>query len=172
MSSRKQFIRLWVVIGGYMGLLFFLIIVQGILDAAKLVSLQASLVPFLVLHLILLVVFFIVALRSFNPPVYQEAQRHGQSATAQVLGVKETGWQNRIKKRNSLTLKYSLPGRSPQPHKYEYELQLQVLPTNGSPYEAKLTQFLETAEVPEKGSTVAVKIHPRRKDIVVLAKSA
>jgi len=125
-----------------------------------------------VLHLVLLVAFFIAAIRSFNPSVYREAQIHGQPATAQVLGIKETGWQNRIKKRNSLTLKYSLPGHSPQPHKYEYELQLRVLPTNGSPYEAKLTQFLEAAEVPEKGSTIAVKIHPHRKDIIVLAKSA
>ena len=168
MSSKKQFIRLWAVIGGYLGLILLLIIVQGILDAAKLVSLQASLVPFLVLHLIILVVFFIAGIRSYNSPLYREAQLQGQPAMAQVLEIKETGWQNRIKKRNSLTLKYAPTGHTPQPHKYEYELQLRVLPADGDPYEATLTQFLEAGEIPEIGSAIAVKIHPWRRDVVVL----
>lgn len=169
MSSQKQFLRYWAVIGGYIGFLFLLILVQGVLDATNLLSLRASLIPFLLLHVILMVAFFVIATRMFRPRVYEEAHRNGQPATGQVLAVKKTGWRNRMRKQSSFVVKIPPPGRSRIPFKYEYELQLRITPVDAPAYEAKVTTFLETAEVPTPGTMVAVKIHPQRSDIVILS---
>lgn len=168
MSTRNRFLRYWAVIGGYIGLLFLLIVMQGIFDATNLLPLPVSLIPFTVLHLLLLVGFFVVAIRVFNPPVYKEARKYGHPATAQVLAVKKTGWRNRMRKSSSLVVKIPSSGHSRTPFKYEYELQLRVTPGDALPYEAKVTTFLETTEVPSPGAMVDVKIHPRRPDIVIL----
>lgn len=168
MSTRNRFLRYWAVIGGYIGLLFLLIVMQGILDATNLLPLPVSLIPFTVLHLLLLAGFFVIAIRGFNPPVYKEARKYGHPATAQVLAVKKTGWRNRMRKSSSFVVKIPPPGHSRIPFKYEYELQLRITPVNGPAYEAKVATFLETAEVPAPGMTVTVKVHPQRSDIVIL----
>jgi hypothetical protein len=154
--------------GGYLALLFLLIIIQGILDATNLLPLRLSVIPFVVLHLILLVGFFIVLFRTISPSVYREAQKHGELAAAEVLAIKETGWRSPGSQRTSLTIRYSLNGRPLRPSQYEYELQLRVMPAHTVPYEATVTTFLPTAEVPPKGATIPVKIHPQRPDILVL----
>jgi hypothetical protein len=168
MSSNKQFFGIWAVVGGYLALLFLLIIVQGILDITNLLPLRLSVIPFMVLHLILLVAFFIVLFRTISPSGYQEAEKHGEIATAEVLAIKETGWRSPGNQRTSLTIRYSLNGRPLRPYQYEYELQLRVMPANATPYETKVTTFLATADVPLKGATLPVKIHLKRPDIVVL----
>lgn len=169
MSSWKQFFGGWAVLGGYIGLLFLLILVQGILDQTGLLPYRTSVLPFSILHLILLIGFFIVAFRSFNSPVYREAQSQGKAANAEILAVKKTGWRNWSTRGTSLKLTYPLPDRPRRTRKYEYELHLRVMPADAEPYETKVFSFLTTAEVPQPGSTIAVKIHPQRSDIVVLA---
>lgn len=165
MSTWKQFFRGFAVIGGYLALLAILIVLQGVLDMTGLVSYRASLIPFMVLHLVLLVAFFIIAWRLINPPVYQQAQIDGQPATAQVLAVEKTGWRSKNSGNNVWNL---LAGRPLRPRKWEYKVQLRVTPPHTTPYETTLFIFVESAQVPVVGTTVAVKIHPQRPDIVVL----
>ncbi len=168
MSTWKQFFLGFAVVGGFLALLAILIVLQAVLDMTGVISYRASLIPFTILHLLSTIGFFVVTWRLMAPPVYRQAQTEGQPATAQVLAVQKTGWRS---KRSSGNLWNIIAGRPLSARKWEYKLQIRVMPPHTTPYETTLFIFVESAKVPVVGTTVAVKIHPRRPDIVVLSTS-
>jgi hypothetical protein len=106
--------------------------------------------------------FFWYMLRVLDPPEYRQARSQGVPATAQVLDMQATG--ARTRRTNSLVL-----SKNPSLPKYEYLLQVLVTPPGAAPYEATLVEMLETAKIPKKHAQIAVKVHPRRPSVVVLA---
>lgn len=162
MSTSNRTARFLVLFAAYFGLLFLLIIIQGILDAAGILSFRTTLLPFLLLHLILPVIFFILILRVNNPRRdLRWLQEHGRPTTARILEIEPTGW--RIRRRDTIVLsrRPSSPGR-------EYRLRLEVMPAGAPPYEVTTHQYLSLNAIPEVGSLVPIKIHPQHPNQLIL----
>jgi hypothetical protein len=51
-----------------------------------------------------------------------------------------------------------------------YQIRVQVTPEDGQPYEAELTEWLISSDVPKVGATVPVKVHPRYPEVAVLVR--
>jgi hypothetical protein len=153
MSSWRRFIYAWIVSGGYFVGTILLIVLQGLLDYIGLVSYTASLIPFLVLHLLLLACFFVGLRWSSNPPAYRQVLKIGVPATGRVLRVQPTRWKQR---------------RMLGPWKREYLLEIEVLRPDTTPYSAKLAVLVARNEQPPAvDDMLAIKVHPRHPAIVV-----
>jgi hypothetical protein len=94
MGTSRTLIYYLVIVGLYIGGLLLLIVTQGLLDAAGLLSYLDGLIPFLILHLALLVAFFWFTWRT-QPQAYREAQQIGLSAQGRVLAARRTRWRRR-----------------------------------------------------------------------------
>ena len=87
--------------------------------------------------------------------VYRQARAGGLPAQARVIDIQMT----RIRRRRR---HHRLPER-------EYILRVAVAPLAAQEYEARVVQFLDPKYAPRKNAVIAVKVHPRRPDIVVWA---
>lgn len=120
-----------------------------------------SMVVYLIVFTIIMISFFRRLKLAHSPPEYREAREHGLPATARVLDIKWTRWRSR---RNDASL--TLPAR---PTKFEYQMRLLVSRPGETEYETTIAEFLLSDEVPKKGDTIAVKIHPQRPEVIVWA---
>jgi hypothetical protein len=85
--------------------------------------------------------------------VYRQARAGGLPAQARVLEVQMTGVRRRLRHR-------LMPER-------EHILRVVVAPLAAQEYEARVVQFLDPKYAPRTGAVIAVKVHPRRPEIVV-----
>jgi hypothetical protein len=97
-----------------------------------------------------------------DPPAYRQARAQGLPATATVLDIQATG--ARLRRRGKIILN---PAARPA---NEYRLRLLVSNSDARPYEATVVEMLESAMVPKKRDTIAVKVHPQDPGVVVLDK--
>ncbi|GIK28742.1 MAG: hypothetical protein IT298_04070 [Chloroflexi bacterium] len=112
--------------------------------------------------LAVLVIGFASALGQASLPVeYREAAASGIELQARVIDVQQTRWHSR-------------PGDpinfAPRPTRRVYQIRVQVTPEDGQPYEAELTEWLISSDVPKVGATVPVKVHPRYPEVAVLVR--
>jgi hypothetical protein len=157
MSSWRRFMYSWIVAGAYVGSTMLLIVLQGLLEYIGLASYQASLIPFLVLHVLLLIGFFLGLRWSHNPPAYRQVTHIGLPATGRVLRVQPTRWKQR---------------RMTGPWKAEYLLDVEVIRPDTTPYKATLVLLLARKEQPPAvGEALSIKVHPRHPAVVVPAES-
>jgi hypothetical protein len=111
-----------------------------------------------------LIGYFWYVARLFNSRAYRQVRAQGIPITAQVLDIQPTGARMR-KSRTMTTITPSRPAR-------EFLLRLLVSRPGAAPYEATVVGIIEFAKVPNKGDTIAVKVHPQRPAVVVLAEEA
>ena len=95
------------------------------------------------------------AVYGWGERAYRQARAGGLPAQARVLDVQMTG--TRLRRRH-----HRLPER-------EYIIRAAVAPLAGQEYEARVVQFLDPKLAPRMGAPIAVKVHPRRPEIVVWA---
>ncbi|GAB4198275.1 MAG: hypothetical protein OHK0022_17390 [Roseiflexaceae bacterium] len=153
MSVTRQFLLGWAVGGGYFVAVLLLSAVQGLLDSAGVLSYLDGLIPFALVHLLLLGLLIWGLVWVSRPPAYHEARAQGLPAQARVLEVRRTGWRVRSM------------GQTPT---YEHRLRVAVASLDAPPYEAWVQVLLRRdQQAPAVGETVAVKIHPQRRDVLV-----
>lgn len=110
------------------------------------------------------VIAFIFARRISHatfPRELKEAREQGIVASAKVLDIKRTRWRNPSTR--NLRLQVS-------PVRFEYEMRVRVNPPDAPEYEAQLAEYLSGDEIPTKGDTIAVKIHPQHSEIIVMVR--
>jgi hypothetical protein len=164
MSSWQQFLRAWLVVLGY--LVYTFLLVGLLIVTRERIPLLVAVIFFIVFELTatLVVIFLMwVAISPGKLSAQYEASQHGLPGTAQVLEINWTGWRER---RNAGKW---LEGQFVRSR--EYRLRLRVAPPQGENYEVTMFIYLKNDELPERGAQVAVKIHPQRPEIVVLAGS-
>jgi hypothetical protein len=167
MSTTRRTTQFLLLFAAYTGLLLFLIVLQGILDAADLLSLRVSWLPFLILHFLLLITLLVAIFLMINSGRQQQwLQQHGRPATARLLDMQRTGW--RVKKRGGGSLRWHAPGGP----RHEYRLRLEITPPDAGPYELTTHQYLYLNQLPQVGDTVPIKIHPQHLNLVVLVDDA
>lgn len=154
MSTWSKYLRAWVIVGAYLLIVFALVFVQGLFDLNGLWPYLNSLPFFLVFHTIAAIGVFFVMWRVFQPLKIKQAKLQGILATADVLDATRTKWRMR---------------RFLGPWSREYRLQLRVMPPNGPSYPATAYAYFFSYAEPAIGSTIPVKIHPQRPNIVVVA---
>jgi hypothetical protein len=153
MGTSRTLIYYLVIVGLYIGGLLLLIVTQGLLDAAGLLSYLDGLIPFLILHLALLVAFFWFTWRT-QPQAYREAQQIGLSAQGRVLAARRTRWRRR---------------RGWGPWSYEHLLDLEVDRPGTTAQRAEVVMYLpRDAQPPAAGTLLPVKVHPRHPTVVIL----
>lgn len=91
-------------------------------------------------------------------PEYRFTLEHGLPTTAKVLKIAPTRW--KIDRYRRLDFRAV-------PRHREYAMQVRVAGLNGSAYEVPLNAFLSGNQVPEKGDTILVKVHPDHPEVVV-----
>ena len=111
-----------------------------------------------------LVGYFWYVARVYNSSAYRQARAHGIPASAQVLDIQATGARMR-KSRTIPTITPSRPAR-------EFRLRVLVNRPDATPYETALVGIIEFGKVPNKGDSIAVKVHPQQPTVVVLAEEA
>ncbi|HEU4324986.1 MAG TPA: hypothetical protein VFS21_17735 [Roseiflexaceae bacterium] len=160
MSITRQFLLGWAVGGVYLLAVFLLIALQGLLDAAGVLSYLAGLIPFLLLHLLAVGLFVWGLLWVVRPPAYREARAKGLPAQARVLEVKRTGWRVRTR----------LPTHTfeqMRTHAFEHRLRVAVQPPDAPPYEAWVQVLVGRGQMPPAvGDHVSVKVHPHKRDVL------
>lgn len=158
MGMWRKYGLTWLVIGGYIVAVLALVAAQGILAAYGAVSYLDSLLPFALLHLVAIGLVAYALKRIYLPRLVQETKEGGISATAEVLEAKLTGWRMRHWREHQ--------------RKFEHRLRLRVQGVKLSSYEATTYAFLLRGAAPTVGSTVKVRVHPERHEIVVLDSAA
>jgi hypothetical protein len=96
-----------------------------------------------------------VAWHVLGERVYRQTRADGLPAQARVLEVQMTGVRRRLRH-------HRLPER-------EYILRVALATPPAREYEARVVQFLDPKYAPRQGAAIAVKVHPRRPEIVVWA---
>lgn len=163
MSTSRRTAQFLLFFAAYMGLLLLLLVAQGLLDTAGLLSLRVSWLPFLILHFLLLIALFVAIIFSIKASRQpQWLQEHGRPATARLLDMQKTGW--RVKKRGGGSLVIGDPGG----RRYEYRLRLEIFPPDADPYELTTYQYLYLNRLPKVGDTLPIKIHPQQPTVVIL----
>lgn len=153
MSITRQFVLGWAVAGAYMLAVLLLSVIQGLLDTAGVLSYQAGLILFALLHLLGLGLLVWGLLWVVRQPAYRLAHAQGTPMQARVLEVKRTGWRVRIMR---------------QPVTYEHRLRVVLQPPDAPPYEAWVQLLLRKNQpAPLVGDSIVVKVHPRQRDVLV-----
>lgn len=168
MSSWRQFVTVWLCVGIYIVALFLLIILQGVLDSAKILSFQASWPYFMVAHVVVMIVFFYFLARTFSSPAVREARQNGLPATAEILEATQTGWRTPRRRRG---IRIVIGKGLPNPRRWEYKLRMRVNPPVGDPYEVTTFEYIVPSQQPTVGMTIPVRIHPKYPKVVVLAET-
>jgi hypothetical protein len=78
-----------------------------------------------------------------------------------VLDIETTGWKSKQGPGVSYTWRSV---------KHEYQMRLRVTRPGEGDYEVMVAEYLTADQVPMKGSTIPIKVHPERPDIVVLSR--
>jgi uncharacterized membrane protein len=118
-------------------------------------------VGYILTFVVILFIFTRRLSRATSPRELKEAQEQGIVASAKVLDIKRTRW--RTPRTRNFRLQVS-------PARYEYEMRVRVKSANAPEYEVNLAEYLAGDDVPTKGDTIPVKIHPQRSEIVVMAR--
>ncbi|MFN8419763.1 MAG: hypothetical protein U0528_11065 [Anaerolineae bacterium] len=153
-GSGRRFINSWLIVGVYLLVLAGLILLQGLLDHFKILPYALSFIPFLIAHIVVIILLAVVEFRIWSPSLPQEARDHGDPAQAKVLEINWTGWHRRLWN---------------HPQQREYRMRVEVTREDAPPYEATMIEYLGKSHSLTVGSTLAVKVHPQRPAIVVLA---
>jgi hypothetical protein len=106
--------------------------------------------------------------RAHVPLEFREAHAQGHPATAQVLDIDWTGWESG-RQRQSILLSLHPFSLRYRPLKREYQMRLRVARPGEADYETQLAAYLVHDQVPKKGDTISIKVHPHRPEIVVWA---
>jgi len=160
-----QMMKQWLVLGGLLVLLHALFFLGWIVIMT---SPRPAVLPmilltagYLVIFIIILVVFTKRLARAVSPREYQEAREQGVAVTAKILEMQRTRW--RIRRNLNFRLQIT-------PARYEYEMRVRITPPDAPQYEARLTEFFSGGQIPEIGDSIWVRIHPKRPEIIVLAR--
>ncbi|MBC8099366.1 MAG: hypothetical protein H7Y11_07980 [Armatimonadetes bacterium] len=178
MNITQRFIKMWVLIGGYCIALILVGVLPFVLwtDDNRTTITVNSLLSMLGVAVVTLV-FGVLLYRNLSPAVLRQAHAHGIAASATVSEVSATGWRvgkSRPGKGRGRGWRVQQGGIVPHRtyHKYEYKLRVQVQPPAMPPYEAVIFHALPENQVPQPGDALAVKIHPQRAEVVVLAENS
>ncbi len=118
-------------------------------------------VGYMVVFIAILFIFTRRLSRASFPRELKEAHEKGVMASAKVLDIKRTRW------RNPRTRNFRL---QVSPARFEYEMRVWVKPADAPEYEANVAEYLAGDDVPTKGDTIPVKIHPQRSEVVVMVR--
>lgn len=110
---------------------------------------------------VILLAFYRRLQRAAWPPEFRVAREQGMATTAYVLEVAPTGWQSTQGSGTSLAWR---------PVKREYQIRLRVRGPNADEYEVSVAEYLTAAQVPKPGTTIPIKVHPQRPEVVVLTR--
>lgn len=114
---------------------------------------------YMVVFIAILLIFTRRIMAASFPRELKEAHEQGILASAKVLDIKRTRW--RKPRTRNFRLQVS-------PRRFEYEMRIRVKPADAPEYEANLAEYLSGDDIPAKGDTIPVKIHPQRSEIVVM----
>lgn len=182
MSMTERFLKMWVIIAGY-------VVVSMAVIAVPAVTLRGNDTPTTIIVTTILVLagltiasaaFIVLLVRCWAPSVVRQARSAGLSTSADVIVVTATGWRTRSGGTRNGSSGWRVqqggivrPSRVP---KYEYRLRVNVQPPDVHPdvqsYEAIMFSVLATDDLPKPGDRITVKVHPQRPDIVVLAENS
>jgi hypothetical protein len=165
-------LKAWGVMAGLISALHLVYFLGWImLDSLR----SRSVMPYVVLTIGYVVCLAWIGLMSFRrvdradvPVEYREAHAQGQPATAKVLEIDWTGWESG-RQRGSILLALHAFSLRYRRHKREYQMRLRVTRPGEADYEAQLAAYLVKAQVPNKGDTISVKVHPHHPEVVVWA---
>ena len=156
MTSTEKMKEIFIAIAAMVGLIAVFMGVWALMDSFGLFTRTGATIWAIALTIAMLlacvaVVWF--ALYGFGERVYRQARAGGLPAQARVLDVQMTRVRRRLRHR-------LMPER-------EYILRVAVAPPAATEYEARVVQFLDPKYAPRAGAAIAVKLHPRRPEIVV-----
>jgi hypothetical protein len=164
MNMNKLFSKILLVWG-----LFWVLMIVLFLVYLGLWAIADSLLPYRLTVAVVFAILYTVALLllmawfwkrltdAHYPPDYRFAQQHGLPTRAKVVSIRRTRWK---RKRSAF---------SSRPTFWEYELELQVQPANGSAYHVQVAQFIHPHHIPKKGAVIEVKVHPDKPEVVYLS---
>ena len=158
MTSREKMMVILKAIAGMVGLNVVFMGVWALMDRVGLFNRTGAIIWAISLTISMLLAFVAlgwVAWHVLGERVYRQARAGGLPAQARVLDIQMT----RIRRRRR---HHRLPER-------EHILRVAVAPLAAQEYEARVVQFLDPKYAPRKNAVIAVKVHPRRPDIVVWA---
>jgi hypothetical protein len=159
----RRILKEWAILLGLFVLLHLLLFFAWVALNPSRNTPLAIIVALMIAYLIALTVILFVFYRRLQhaawPLEFREARAQGMSATAYVLEVAPTGWR--------ATQGFSTSFRW-RPTKREYQMRLLVSGANIDEYEVVVAEYLRAAQVPEVGTTIPIKIHPHRPEVVVL----
>jgi hypothetical protein len=165
-TRARRVLKEWAWLAGALLLLHLLLFASwAALDAQRIRSL-APMLTLAGIYVVLLAVVLVVFVRRLGlanvPREIREAHECGIPATAVVLAIEKTGWRSPRSRNFKLELR---------PRRYAYAILLRVSRPGEPDYDARAFEYLLSAETPERGATVAVRVHPHRPEVLVLARS-
>jgi hypothetical protein len=168
MSRRaRRMMKLWALLAAALVILHVLLftawIVIGAGASRALTPVVVVMVLYVALFAAIVVVFCLRVSRAADPVAYREAREHGLPATAHVLTIERTRW--RVRRSRNFRLQ-------PRPQRLEYLMRLRIRRDGVADYDADMAEYLAGDDVPEKGDVIAVKVHPRHPDVVVVSREA
>lgn len=158
-----QMIKQWGMLFGLLALIHILLFAAWVVFEPVLMRTPALSIGLIAVYLILdslLLGYFVRQLgKASSPPEYEEARKNGLPAKATVLSIEQTNW--KVKPTRNFRLQKS-------PYRREYQMHIRVSQAGQPDYETSLAEFLTGDQVPEKGSVIAVKVHPQQPDVIVM----
>jgi hypothetical protein len=158
MTSREKIMVILLSIAGLFGLNLVFMGVWALMDRFGLFNRTGAIIWGISLTIGMLLAFVVlgwIGWHVLGERVYRQARAGGLPAQARVLEVQMTGVRRR--RRHHL-----MPER-------EHIMRVVVAPPAAQEYEARVVQFLDPKYAPRIGAAIAVKVHPRRPEIVVWA---
>jgi hypothetical protein len=158
MTSQQKMMVIMKAMAGLLGLIVVFMGVWALMDRFGLFNRTGAIIWGISLAISMVlacVVLGWVAWHVLGERVYRQARADGLPAQARVLDVQMT----RVRRRRQHHL---MPER-------EYIMRVAVATPAAPEYEARVVQFLDPKYAPRMGAAIAVKVHPRRPEIVVWA---
>jgi hypothetical protein len=159
----RRILKAWAILLGLFILLHLLLFVAwATLNPSRstpLALIIGLMTAYLVILTVIMLDFYRRVQRAAWPPEFRMAREQGMTTTACVVEVAPTGWQSTQGSGTSFTWR---------PVKREYQMRLLVSGANAHEYEVIVAEYLRAAQVPKVGTTIPIKVHPQRPEVVVL----
>jgi hypothetical protein len=161
----RRMLREWALLAGLMVLLHALLFLAwAALNPGRgtpIAVIVALMLAYLVGLAASLTVFYRRVRRAASPPEFRVALEQGVLTSALVLDVAPSGW--RAQQGSPVSF-------AARPLRREYQIRLEVTPSDGDAYDVVVAEHLTSDQAPVAGAVVQIRVHPQRPEIAVLAR--